>query len=322
MIKLIAVIFLLLSCTAAALAQDEGPNVEHHRGCAGRILVGTQWVQTSERDTQAQAAKNNAVRGYNGVSWNNSSPVWQETSINRADKLTRLGDAALENGNVSEAEADFRDALDQEKTWGTAYAGLARVLAAQGRTEQALAAYRMLFYDLSMRGFDGPEKEKYRQQIYKNPVGAGQYVADGLRYALLLNKTGQWSEAVTVYNSALQGVPGGGDMPKLDLPFDASEPQPVALEAAAHVALALTINFGADPEGNQHAMKEYAAALRLEPDWALTSYYYGYGWQRLSPTERAEFGTVWQAKAALQKAAKTGNAGVKAVAEKASKSAG
>jgi tetratricopeptide (TPR) repeat protein len=199
--------------------------------------------------------------------------------------------------------------------------GLAQVFTAQGQTAKAIEAYRYVFYDLSLRGFDGPEKEEYRQKIYQNPVGATQYVSDGLRYALLLNQTGQWSEAVIVYNSALQGVPGGA-LPKLDLPFDASSPQPVAFEAMTRMALGLVLNFGVRDDKNQDAMKQYAIALQLEPSWALTNYYYGYGWQLLSPAERAKFGMAQQAKAALQKAVKVGDAEVKKAAEKALKDAG
>ena len=52
-------------------------------------------------------------------------------------------------------------------------------------------------------------------------------------------------------------------------------------------------------------------ALALEPGNALTNYYYGYGWHNLSPADRLKFGTAQQAKAALQKAVKVGNASVK-----------
>lgn len=69
-------------------------------------------------------------------------------------------------------------------------------------------------------------------------------------------------------------------------------------------------------------MAEYTKALQLAPDNALTNYFYGVGWQRLSPAERAKFGTAQQAKAALQKAVKVGDASVKTAARKALKAMG
>ena len=86
------------------------------------------------------------------------------------------------------------------------------------------------------------------------------------------------------------------------------------------MALGRTIGFGQDnEEKNQAAMREYAAALSLEPNWDLANYYYGYGWQQLSPAERAHLGLAQEAKAqeALHKAVKIGKGLVKAAAQKA-----
>lgn len=63
-------------------------------------------------------------------------------------------------------------------------------------------------------------------------------------------------------------------------------------------------------------MEHYQRALQLAPDSALTNYYYGQGWQKLSPAERIQFGTAQQAKAALQKAIKIGKGAVKKAAQK------
>ena len=49
--------------------------------------------------------------------------------------------------------------------------------------------------------------------------------------------------------------------------------------------------------------------------WA--NFYYGFGWQQLSPAERVQFGTAQQAKAALRKAARIGKDAVKKAATKA-----
>ncbi len=78
-------------------------------------------------------------------------------------------------------------------------------------------------------------------------------------------------------------------------------------------------NTGSDMSAyeNSRAFTEYGKALALEPDWALTNFYYGYGWQRLFPADKAQLGSVRQAKAALLKATRLGKGDVKKAAEKA-----
>ena len=140
-----------------------------------------------------------------------------------------------------------------------------------------------------------------------------------LEYALLLNQNGQWAEAVGYYNAALP-VLSNSDY-KANLHFDPSTPQPAVLAAAAHIGLGLydnVVDFS-EPGGNTKALQEYNAALQLAPDWDAANYYYGYGWQHLSPAERAHLGLAQEAKAqaSLHKAVKIGNGPVKAAAQKA-----
>ena len=311
--RTIFVSLLLFSYVSCALAQTHESYIEPHRGAvlgagSNQSMNGPNSIASLHIGTDHTTTKR--------MGWNHTSEIWQETDIYRANNLTKQGEAEFRSGNLNAAEALFRSAIYQAEYCGTAYAGLARVFVAKGQIFEAIECYRTLFYDISMRGINGPNKEDSRQKIYRNPVGASQYVADGLRYALLLNRTGQWSEAVIVYNSALQGVPGG-ELPKLDLVFDASDPQPIAFEAAVRVALGLTLNFSADDDKNQEAMKEYTKALSLEPDAALTNYYYGFGYQMLSPTERIRLGSAQHAEAALRKAVKIGKGPVKAAAQRA-----
>jgi len=99
-------------------------------------------------------------------------------------------------------------------------------------------------------------------------------------------------------------------------------PQPVALAAAAHIALGLDANWRCDALGeleHDRAFSEYTKALQLEPNWDVANYYYGYGWQWLASKCRARLGSVQQAKAALQKAILLGKADVKKAARKALK---
>ena len=65
-------------------------------------------------------------------------------------------------------------------------------------------------------------------------------------------------------------------------------------------------------------MSQFSQALRLAPDASMANYYYGYGWQNLSPAERAKLaakpGQREAVKAALEKAAKLGTPDVSAAA--------
>ena len=143
-------------------------------------------------------------------------------------------------------------------------------------------------------------------------------------------------EALAIYNQALPLLPDvgthtenptvhDGDLIAANSQFSAEVPEPAALATALHVARGMvyndTMGWAGDTQ-NKEAMGEYTKALHLAPDNALTNYFYGVGWQKLSPSERVKFGTVQQAKVHLRKAEKVGNASVKAAAAKALKALG
>ena len=67
----------------------------------------------------------------------------------------------------------------------------------------------------------------------------------------------------------------------------------------------------------KEAFAEYGKALQLAPDSDLANYYYGVGWNNLSPAERKQFGSFQQAKAALEKAVKLAKGPLKVKAQKA-----
>ena len=116
-----------------------------------------------------------------------------------------------------------------------------------------------------------------------------------------------------------------GDLMTANSHFSPDVPEPAALATALHIARGMIYNATPDWAGepqNTEAMAEYGKALQLAPDNALGNYFYGAGWQHLSPAERVKFGTLQQAKAHLRKAEKTGNAGVKAAAQKTLKELG
>lgn len=231
------------------------------------------------------------------------APVSPEhmAKIEEAQADYRDGEAALRAKDFVNAEANFRASLALFP--GEAYLGLAEALTAQGRTAEAIQTYRLMFKPNPACGFGG----SYITRTYLN-------------YALLLDQTGQWAEAVAAYQYALPTLPGGV-LPKINARFDPDAPQPVALAAAVHVALGLDASFvpedGEEYEQSQgRAFQEYAKALQLAPNWDSANYYYGYGWQRLDHKSRARIGSVQQARAALQKAILMGRADVKEAARK------
>ena len=91
------------------------------------------------------------------------------------------GAAAIRAGDFIAAEYSFRSSLADAPD-GPAYLGLAETLTAQGRIAEALQTYHTLFNP-------GP-----------NISWGGTYFTKAdLEYALLLNQTGQWTNAVAHY---------------------------------------------------------------------------------------------------------------------------
>lgn len=210
--------------------------------------------------------------------------------------------AALKAKDYATAEADFKNVNSFEPD-GEAYFGLALIYTAQGRIPAAFQMYHEVFHPSN------------------GVMTGGTFLTRAhLEYALLLNRAGRWSEAVASYRAAVPDLARGGDLPSLEIPFDPDTPQPVALEAATHVALGLDANWHCDDLNEyQHdrAFSEYTKALQMEPNWAAANYYYGYGWGRLDRKSRARIANAQQAQAALQKAVKLAKGPIKIAAQKA-----
>lgn len=228
----------------------------------------------------------------------------------QAGQLNHDAAMALHAGRYAEAEALERQsiAICPFRT-GVPDEVLAEALETQGKEKEALQTCKIM----ADRGDISPSSL--------------------LSYALLLLKSGHWKQALVVYDQALPHLPSVG--PHLETPvvqdgevmlsnshFLPDVPEPTALATAIHVARGLVYNASSDWAGesqNTEAMAEYGKALQLAPDSPLVNYYYGVGWQKLSPAERAKSGSEQQAKAALRKAVLLGKGDVKKAALKALK---
>lgn len=232
----------------------------------------------------------------------------QMSNLMRASELAYMAATSLHNGDYAYAVVQARQSLSIDaNSAGVSKEVLAAALAAQGKDKEALEAYRDVVehYDTHPRSL--------------------------LPLAQLLLKSGQWTQALALYNRVLPNLPDVGphleavvvhdsDAMQASSHFSAAAPDPVGLATAIHIARGLVYNSTSGWAGasqDTEAMAEYAKAFQLAPNNALTNYYYGVGWQKLAPAERAKFGDAQQAKAALEKAVKLGKPDVKAAAQKA-----
>ncbi len=228
--------------------------------------------------------------------------------LKKMGMLTHEAEVSLHAGDYAAAEVQARQAIATDPIHsGITEEDLASALEAQGKDQEALEQYQRVVehYDRQPRNL--------------------------LPYALLLLKSGQWEQSLAVYNRVLPSLPDVGPHPEAitvhdrdamqtNSRFSPDAPEPAALATALHIARGLVYNSMCDWAGepqNKEAMAEYQKALQLAPNSGLANYYYGVGWQKLGPDERAKFGTAQQAKAALQKAVKFGRGDVKVAAQKA-----
>ncbi len=203
--------------------------------------------------------------------------------------------ASLHAGRYAQAETEAREALSRGHDSDVGEEVLAAALDAQGKNQEALHAYRVMVVD---------EQAQYPRVLFP--------------YALLLLKSGQWGQAATVYNQAIAQFPEK-DLLRANSHFAPDTPEPVALAVALHIAQGVMYDAGDDWAGEgqyKEMMAEFSKALRLAPDADLANYYYGFGWEKLNPKERLEFGSGQQAKASLKKAILMGRADVKEAARK------
>ena len=247
------------------------------------------------------------VQAQNIIHEHDRLPISSKALARQAEAAQSCRDAAIDlhAGNYAKAEDEARQANSLSPLAGVPQEVLAAALDAQGKDREALEAYRVMVVE---------QGDSFPRNL--------------LPYAQLLLKSGQWPQAVAVYNEVLPHLPDVGPHPETPVVHDGDQitansrfspdvPEPAALAVALHIARGMVYNattvWAGDPL-NTEAMVEYEKALQLAPDNALANYYYGVGWHKLSPMERVKFGHADQAKAALQKAAQSDDPSVKTMA--------
>ena len=221
----------------------------------------------------------------------------QKASEDQAAQLVRAAAADLHSENYAEAEEEARQAQSFNLLAGAPEEIIAKALDRQHKDQEALQIYRTMVVD---------GKATYPRILYP--------------YALLLLKSGQWGKALAAYNQVVTQFPDNTSLAPVKTNFSVDTPEPAALETALHIEYGRMLSVGEDWAGerqNREAFAEFGKALQLAPDSDVVNYYYGYGWQKLSPSEQKHFGSEQQAKAALQKAVRLGKGPVKVAAQKA-----
>jgi len=194
---------------------------------------------------------------------------------NMAFDLVKTGDAFAQSGDWRNAQSQYQQALGLSPDQG-----LGHQLALYG-----LIAYCRATGD-TVKGLDYS-----RQAIYHHGSAAEGFFENNteklMQFALLLNKTGQSGEAMTVYNHAAYALDyqdsqynGGKPHLKVLLPGVTAAPNlptqvqytPEHLQALADTALAHEeAGFGSEKEAYAHTQE----AVKLYPDSAVTHYYRG-----------------------------------------------
>lgn len=185
--------------------------------------------------------------------------------------LCKQGDASAQRLAWKQAQQEYQQALDLWPGNSDALYGLAQCSQLTGDQAKAVEYYRKAVYS------DNPADKGFGE-THTNRL---------MQFVLLLNKTGQVAEALSVYNHAAAAldyedgdVQHGKQKLKVLLPEvvvertlgDQVQYTPERLQALADTALAHEeMGFGSDKEALAH-IKE---AVKLFPDTAVTHYYFG-----------------------------------------------
>lgn len=209
----------------------------------------------------------------------------QKARTDEENLLNTAALAAMDADQYAEAEDNAQQSIALGDCGGIAEEVLAAALNAQGKTQQALQAYK----SMADEGDVFPRNQ--------------------LPYALLLLKTGHWAQAVNAYNKQLPYL-ANGQLMATNSHFSPAVPQPKELETAIHIGLGLTEDwrgYNWKTASHEQTLTQFQQALALQPNSALANYYYGFRLQHI--------GRWRQAQVFFKKAAALGNADVKAAAQ-------
>ena len=214
------------------------------------------------------------------------SPAWK-AKYRKAGMLAQAATTAMQSGDYAEAEASARAAVATGYDAGFAQETLAAALDAQGKSQEALQAYK----EIAIEGGNDPRNL--------------------LPYARLLLKAGDYPQAAWAYNKALPLV-DGGKLLEREGGFAPNAPRPTDLATAIHIALGLQMDWrgyhGTYQEVIVQSQAHFQKAVEMEPNSSLANYYSGYGLKRL--------GRQAEAQAAFRKAAALDNGNIKEAAQK------
>ena len=223
-----------------------------------------------------------------------------------------IGNVLFRQGKTEEAIAAYKTALSKSAfAAALAYEALGDLYAAIGREAEAIEAYHQIVYRVPGRDWINSYGQSLQALI--QPEGQDWSSSRGtdtdllMRYALLLSKTGQHAEALQVYQWGLKGL-SQEDRRLFALRLSARSFDRRLFEAAAHTAIGRR-NRALDIPFADAAIAEYRKALSLRSNFAPAHYLLG---NALSMKGRSA-----EAKAAWQKAADVGRGEVKEAAERA-----
>ncbi len=250
------------------------------------FVVTTLTIVGTAKIGAAQTQHSPDQRGASGSVQLPLTAAWK-AKYRKAGMLAQAATAAMQSGDYAEAEANARAAVATGYDAGFAQETLAASLDAQGKSQEALQAYKVI----------ADEDDLYPRNL--------------LPYAWLLLKAGDYRQAALAYNKALPRIADGAVIEKQG-EFSPNVPYPTELAAAIQAALGLELDWrgyhGTYKEAIQQSQTHFQKALALEPNSSLVNYYFGYGLKRL--------GRRVEAQAAFQRAAALGQGDVKEAAEK------
>jgi tetratricopeptide (TPR) repeat protein len=205
----------------------------------------------------------------------------REARDRKYEGLVELGDRVLGTNPVA-AASYYQRATVVDPYPTDAWLGLARAMDAQGKSAQALPAYR---------------------QAFNPPSGSGLYsslpsdVASFARYGTLCEEAGLHEEAIKVYQET-----GARLNPKPDVPLEDDVLTPQQLRARLDVVRGIALAEAKEHSGqdrDREALQAFQKAAQEQPQDPKVQFYLGYGLQKVGKFAEAQaaFGRAAQADA-------------------------